>query len=100
MNEIKYLMNYLWIYNVIFISLIKLSNNGKTKILNWIIGKVILPMGMEGWTKMRIFIGYSDTGKYVKRADFIKKISIKNVFIYSQNRLFLIWDNMNENLII
>ena len=50
---------------------------------------------------MRIFIGYSDTGKYVlKRADFIKKILIKNVFIYSQNRLFLIWDNMYENLII
>ena len=50
---------------------------------------------------MGIFIGYSDTGKYIlKRVDFIKKISIKNVFIYSQNRLFLIWDNMYENQII
>ena len=48
MNEIKYLMNYLWIYNALFIPLIKLSNAGKITILNWIIGKGILPIGIEG----------------------------------------------------
>ena len=57
---IRELIDYLNTYNAIFIPFLGPINSGKTAIINGIIGKNLLPTGLEECTKRSIIIGYDD----------------------------------------
>ena len=57
---IRELIDYLNTYNVIFIPFLGPINSGKSTIINGIIGKDLLPTGLNECTKRGIIIGYDD----------------------------------------
>ena len=59
-NEITDNIDFLNIYNVIFIPFLGEVNSGKSTIINDIIGEDILPTGIEECTKRGIIIKYSE----------------------------------------
>ena len=60
-DQIIRIIEYLKIYDVIFIPFLGGSNAGKTTIINGIIGKDILPNDLNECTKRGIIIRYSDS---------------------------------------
>ena len=72
-SEIQKLIEYLNIYDVIFIPFFGPSNAGKSTIINGIIGRDLLPSDLNECTKRGIIIGYSDEYNIIKKADFIEE---------------------------
>ena len=72
-SEIQKLIEYLNIYDVIFIPFFGPSNAGKSTIINGIIGRDLLPSDLNECTKRGIIIGYSDEYNTIKKADFIEE---------------------------
>ena len=59
-KDIKFTINYLKIYNKIFIPLLGDSSTGKSTIINGIIGQHILPTDQNECTRKGIIIKYSN----------------------------------------
>ena len=60
-NEIQKIIEYLKIYDVIFIPFLGASNAGKSTIINGIIGRELLPCDLKECTKRGIIIRYTDS---------------------------------------
>ena len=71
--EIQKLIEFLNIYDVIFIPLFGPSNAGKSTIINGIIGRDLLPTDLNECTKRGIIIKYSDEENVIKKADFVEE---------------------------
>ena len=59
-NEILQIIHYLRIYDILLIPFLGASNAGKSTIINGIIGRDLLPCGLEECTKRGIVIRYLD----------------------------------------
>ena len=71
--EIQKLIEFLNIYDVIFIPLFGPSNAGKSTLINGIIGRDLLPTDLNECTKRGIIIKYSDEENVIKKADFVEE---------------------------
>lgn len=72
-NEVQKLIEYLNIYDVIFVPFLGESNAGKSTIINGIIGRDLLPCEQKECTKRGILIRYSDEENVIKKADLIEE---------------------------
>lgn len=72
-NELKRLIEYMNIFDVIFVPFLGESNAGKSTIINGIIGKDLLPCEQKECTKRGILIRYSDEENVIKKADLIEE---------------------------
>ena len=72
-NEVEKLIEYLKIYDVIFIPFLGASNAGKSTIINGIIGRDLLPCDLRECTKRGIIIKYAEGESIIKNADFIEE---------------------------
>ena len=84
-NEIQKLIEYLKIYDVIFIPFLGASNAGKSTIINGIIGKDLLPCDLKECTKRGIIIRYTDGNSVIKKADFIEEEFSNKKYYYFQS---------------
>ena len=76
-NEIANFIEFLKIYNVIFIPFLGESNVGKSTIINGMIGKEILQTNSNECTKRGIIIKYINSDDtYISKAKFIKEIDL------------------------
>ena len=81
--EVKKLIEYLKIYDVIFIPFLGASNAGKTTIINGIIGKDILPCDLNECTKRGIIIRYTDSNEItLRKANFREEYFFKKPYYY------------------
>ena len=87
-EELKNTIYFLEIYDVIFIPFIGQPNAGKSTIINSIIGKKILPIGLHECTKRGIIIKYWDKEEiYISRAFLkIEKINDKNYYFFEEKK--------------
>ena len=77
LNEIAEFIEYLKIYNVIFIPFLGPSNAGKSTIINGLIGKDILPTKLNECTKRGILIRYSNSDDItIYKSNFIEQKDI------------------------
>ena len=84
-EEIRKLIYFLKIYNVILIPLIGPISAGKTTLINGIIGKDILPTAEHECTKKGIIIGYSDEKEIkISKYDFQKETFLNKTYYYFQ----------------
>ena len=72
-NEIQKIIEYLKIYDVIFIPFLGASNAGKSTIINGIIGRELLPCDLKKCTKRGIIIRYTDKESVIKKAEFVEE---------------------------
>ena len=72
-NELKKLIEYMNIFDVIFVPFLGESNAGKSTIINGIIGNDLLPCEQKECTKRGILIRYSDEENVIKKADLIEE---------------------------
>jgi hypothetical protein len=72
-NELKRLIEYMNIFDVIFVPFLGESNAGKSTIINGIIGRDLLPCEQKECTKRGILIRYSDEENVIKKADLIEE---------------------------
>ena len=89
-NEIYQTVEYLGIYDVIFIAFLGPSNAGKTTIINGIIGEEVLPADLNECTKRGIIIRYLDnfeTEINIRKAVFTEEefLGKKKYYFASQN---------------
>lgn len=84
-EEIKNVINFLGIYDVIFIPFIGQSNAGKSTLINSIIGKNILPIGLNECTKRGYIIKYLDEDEDRISRAYIKKEMI--IFILKKKKI-------------
>ena len=81
--EVKKLIEYLKIYDVIFIPFLGASNAGKTTIINGIIGKDILPCDLNECTKRGIIIRYTDSNETtLRKANFREEYFFNKPYYY------------------
>ncbi len=81
--EVKKLIEYLKIYDVIFIPFLGASNAGKTTIINGIIGKDILPCDLNECTKRGIIIRYTDSNETtIRKANFREEFFFNKPYYY------------------
>ena len=83
-NEVEKLIDYLKIYDVIFIPVFGASNSGKSTIINGIIGYDLLPCDLRECTKRGILIRYSDQTPVIKKADFLEEEFSNKKYYYFQ----------------
>ena len=77
LNEITEFIEFLKIYNVIFIPFLGPSNAGKSTIINGLLGKDILPTKLNECTKRGILIKYSNSDDIcIYKSNFIEKKDI------------------------
>ena len=81
-NEVQKFIEYLKIYDVIFIPFFGASNAGKSTIINGIIGKDLLPCDLRECTKRGIIIRYSDEEPVIKKADFLEENFLNRKYYY------------------
>ena len=84
-NEIQKLIEYLKIYDVIFIPFLGASNAGKSTIINGIIGRELLPCDLKECTKRGIIIRYTDKESVIKKAEFIEEEFSNKEYYYFQS---------------
>ena len=84
--KIQKLIEYLNIYDVIFIPFFGASNAGKSTIINGIIGRDLLPTDLKECTKRGIIIRYSDEENIIKKADFIEEDFSEKKYYYLNAR--------------
>ena len=84
--KIQKLIEYLNIYDVIFIPFFGASNAGKSTIINGIIGRDLLPTDLKECTKRGIIIRYSDVENVIKKADFIEEDFSEKKYYYLNAR--------------
>ena len=81
--EVKKLIEYLKIYDVIFIPFLGASNAGKTTIINGIIGKELLPCDLNECTKRGIIIRYTEENETtIRKANFREEYFFKKPYYY------------------
>ena len=81
--EVRKLIEYLKIYDVIFIPFLGASNAGKTTIINGIIGKELLPCDLNECTKRGIIIKYTDKNETtLRKANFREDIFFNRPYYY------------------
>jgi len=81
--EVKKLIEYLKIYDVIFIPFLGASNAGKTTIINGIIGKDLLPCDLNECTKRGIIIKYTDSKETtIRKATFQEEYFFNKPYYY------------------
>ena len=86
-QEINNLIEYLGIYDVIFIPFIGQPNAGKSTIINSIIGKNILPIGLNECTKRGIIIKYWNKEEpYISKAYFKKEKFHDRTYYYFEEK--------------
>ena len=87
-EEIKNVINFLGIYDVIFIPFIGQSNAGKSTLINSIIGKNILPIGLNECTKRGYIIKYLDEDEDIISRAYIKKeiIQGRDYFYFEEKK--------------
>ena len=83
-KEVEKLIDYLKIYDVIFIPVFGASNTGKSTIINGIIGYDLLPCDLRECTKRGILIRYSDQTPVIKKADFLQEEFANKKYYYFQ----------------
>ena len=89
-GKIQKLIEYLNIYDVIFIPFLGASNAGKSTIINGIIGRDLLPTALKECTKRGIIIRYSDTENVIKKADFEEEDFSNKRYYYLHARDYII----------
>ena len=89
MEELFSTINFLKIYDVIFIPFLGPSNSGKSTIINNIIGEDVLHTDLNECTKKGIIIRYSDEEITLKKAILKKKESLgeTDYFFYSDEEI-------------
>lgn len=88
--KIQKLIEYLNIYDVIFIPFLGASNAGKSTIINGIIGRDLLPTDLKECTKRGIIIRYSDKENVIKKADFKEEDFSNKKYYYLHARDYII----------
>lgn len=89
MKDILYAINYLRIYNYIFIPKLGDSSIGKSDIINGIIGENILPADQNECTKKVIIIRYCDNRDEqmtISKANFVEKKILNKTFYYFEKK--------------
>jgi ribosome biogenesis GTPase A len=76
-DEVSNIIQILKSYGFIYIPFLGLHNSGKSTLINGIIGKDILPTGLERGTKSVIIIRYNNSDETIIRKAYLKK---KNYF--------------------
>ena len=84
-KEVEKLIEYLKIYDVIFIPFLGASNSGKSTIINGIIGRDLLPCDLKECTKRGIIIKYSDEENIIKKANFIGEDFLEKKYYYFES---------------
>ena len=86
-HEVQKLIEYLKIYDVIFVPFFGASNSGKSTIINGMIGKDLLPCDLRECTKRGIIIRYSDEEPVIKKADFLEEdfLNKKHYYFRAEN---------------
>ena len=80
-NNITKTINFLNIYDSIYIPFLGASNAGKSTIINGIIGRDILPTDLSECTKRGIIIHYcNEDGIIIKKAKFLEKKILKKYY--------------------
>ena len=83
-NEVEKLIEYLKIYDVIFVPFFGASNVGKSTIINGIIGKDLLPCDLRECTKRGIIIKYYTGKPVIKKAYFLEEEFSSKKYYYFQ----------------
>ena len=84
-NELIRIIEFLKIYDVIFIPFLGPSNAGKSTIINGIIGKEVLPSDLNECTKRGIIIRYSDNDETtIRKANFKEEHFLDRINYYFQ----------------
>ena len=89
MQDILYAINYLRVYNYIFIPILGDSSTGKSTIINGIIGENILPTDQNECTKKGIIIRYcdnTDEQMTISKANFVEKKVLNKTFYYFERK--------------
>ena len=89
-NEIKQTIEFLKIYDVIFIPFLGISNSGKTTIINGMLGDDILPTDLKECTKRGIIIRYYEGEMNIKKANFIKDVLLNKDYYYFEAEKYVI----------
>ena len=84
-NEVDKLIEYLKIYDVIFVPFFGASNAGKSTIINGIIGKDLLPCDLRECTKRGIIIRYYSGIPIIKKANFLEEKVSNKTYYYFQS---------------
>ena len=87
--EVQKLIEYLKIYDVIFIPFLGASNAGKTTIINGLIGKELLPCDLNECTKRGIIIRYTDSNETT-----IRKANFKEEYFFNKPYYYFEADNI------
>ena len=87
--EVQKLIEYLKIYDVIFIPFLGASNAGKTTIINGLIGKELLPCDLNECTKRGIIIKYTDSNETT-----IRKANFKEEYFFNKPYYYFEADNI------
>ena len=84
-DEIKQTIEFLKIYDVIFIPFLGASNAGKTTIINGMLGDDILPTDLNECTKKGIIIKYHEGEMTIRKANFKKDTLLKRDYYYFES---------------
>ena len=87
--EINNVIEYLNIYNSIFIPFLGASNSGKSTIINGIIGRDILPTNLGECTKRGIVIRYNDIPEnemVIRKMSFVEEKKLDKIYYHLEKR--------------